>query len=146
MWERELAYRDSGNSLAILGRPGPVITTRSDNQWTKRQGTLTFYCADESAAQGIVAVYQASRVVLVRTEALSITDMYHVASSVRIVPATLRASGDWTFAVEVEYQEVGWPEGDLAGASWTYADVLATNLAYFDLPPGYATYADLAAG
>lgn len=138
-------FRDSGNSLAILGRTGPIITTRSDNQWTKRKGTITYHAADENDVHNIVEyVYKASRVVFLRTSE-PVGDLYHVASSIRVKATVLGVSG-WAYDVEVEYQEINWPEGFLAGATWTYADVLAGYLAYFDLPIAFATYAALATG
>lgn len=143
-FDRDFEYRETGSALAILGRSGPVVTTRSDNQWTLRQGTLSFYAADQTEAEAIVGIYKASRVVFLRT-AEFLPDMYHVASSVAVRPAQLQPSG-WTYKVEVDYQEVQWPEGYLAGDDWTYADLIASYLAYFDLPANYATYAAMASG
>lgn len=143
-FDRSFEYRDTGSSLAILGRSGPVVTTRSDNQWTLRQGTLSFYADSQAEADAIVATYKASRVVFVRT-AQDFKDMYHVASSVALRPAQLGASG-WTYRVDVDFQEVAWPEGSLAGDTWTYDDITTGYLAYFDLPANYATYAAMATG
>lgn len=145
-------YRESGNSLSILGRSGPVITTRSDNQWTKRKGTITYYASDKLAADWIVTVYKASRVIFLRTGGDEVDDLYHVASGIQVVPLQFQVPHgpydlfNWTYAIEVDYSEINWPDGYLAGASWTYADVLAAELAYFDLPIDYATYAALTTG
>lgn len=143
-FDRDFEYRETGSALSILGRSGPVVTTRSDNQWTLRQGTLSFYAADQTEAEAIVGIYKASRVVFLRTTEF-LPDMYHVASSVAMRPAQLGVSG-WTYKVDVDFQEVQWPEGYLAGDTWTYADLIASFLAYFDLPANYATYAAMASG
>lgn len=137
-------YRESGSSLDIIGRQDPVVTTRADNVWTKRQGTFTLYAADEAAVAGIKAVYDASRVVLLRAQSDSIADLYHVASSISVRRDQLLTTG-WTYKVEVDYQEIGWPSGYLAGDAWTYQDVQDANLAYFDLA-SYGTYALMASG
>lgn len=151
-FDRRFEFRDSGSQLAIIGRQDPVVTTRSDNDWTKRRGTVTLYARDEADLDAIQAVYEGSRVVLLRTRETSVRDMYHVASAITVRPHTLAADGvqgtthsGWTYQVDVEFSEIAWPEGDLAGDAWTYADLVADNLAYFDLP-AYGTYAAMAAG
>lgn len=151
-FDRRFEFRDSGSPLAVIGRQDPVVTTRSDNAWTKRRGSVTLFARDEADLDAIQSVYEGSRVVLLRTRETSVRDMYHVASSINVRPMTLLADGvtgtthsGWTYQVDVEFQEIAWPEGYLAGDAWTYQDIVDENLAYFDLS-AYATYAAMAAG
>ncbi len=142
------AYAYSENStgkLAIIGRQDPIITSRADNQWSKRTGTLTYYAASHAAAVLIAAEYQVGRIALLRFQG-TIPDLYHVANTVRVTPAH-QLVGGWTWTVVVDYVETGWPSGDLQGAHpWQYADVASDYLAYYNLPVTFATYADLLAG
>ena len=144
-FDRSYEYQETGTTVQILGRTSPVVTTRADNVWTLRQGRLSYWCRNANQAAEVIAVYKTSRVVFLRTEETEVADMYHVGSSISVVPMQLQTGG-WTYQVQVDYREINWPEGDLAGDTWTYQDIIDGNLAYFDLPATYATYADMAAG
>ena len=151
-FEAGLEYRETGSALEVIGRGDPVVTTRSQNVWTKRQGSMRLFARQESEVEAILAVYRGSRVVFLRTDGFAIKDMYHVASSIDVEPMFLRGDapvGDespgnsgWAYQVVVEFQEIGWPAGDLAEDTWTYADIVEDNLAYFDLS-AYGTYAGM---
>lgn len=146
-FERAYEYRESANQLAIIGRQDPVVNTRADNVWTKRQGTVTYYATGEAEVESILAIYRASRVTMLKTGVASIDDMYHVATSIDVRATTLTDDG-WRYQVVVEYQEINWPEGPQQGSdAWTYDDITnGSYLAYFELKSDFATYADLKAG
>lgn len=114
-------------------------------------------------AQAIVDLYGSGRVALLRQTSYlrAVFDVYHVAKSVRMLPDQEVASNQHQlmaleqagyqrtgriWAVEIDYVEVGWPEGDLIGIAWTYGDLTTAYLAYWNIPDAFPTYADLTAG
>lgn len=146
---------------AVIGREDFTAVVTGDYGWTKRQGTLTLliYGAGLSSddcwswAQLIAERYTEGRVMLLRQTTYTGMDLYHVGRTVRVEPAEVWANdaGDGqtkrqTWQVVVDYVETGWPEGDLVGTQWTYADLAEDYLAYWQLPATFATYSDLAAG
>lgn len=146
---------------AVIGREDFTAVVTGDYGWTKRQGTLTLliYGAGLSSddcwswAQLIAQRYTEGRVMMLRQTTYTGMDLYHVGRNVRVEPAEVWANdaGDsqtkrQTWQVIVDYVETGWPEGDLVGTQWTYADLAEQYLAYWQLPASFATYADLATG
>lgn len=147
---------------AVIGREDFTAVTTGDYGWTKRQGTITLMIYSRwlsstelwGEAQIIAQFYTQGRVMLLRQTTYQGMDLYHVPRSVRVEPAEVFA-GDLfldgeqvqqTWAVVVEYTETGWPDGDLVGTEWTYADVADQYLAYWQLTSTFASYADLKAG
>lgn len=147
-FNESLRYGEGTTStLVVLGRADPISVSRTDDVWTLRTGTVTYYAASYADAEAIRSAYEFGRVALLRFSQLYPADLYHVAQSIDITPLRLRADG-WAWQVAVAYTEVAWPAGDLqgSGTSWTYDDVADSYLAYFNLPTAFATYADLKAG
>lgn len=145
-YDEALAFGEAKTTLSVVGREDPLVLERGDFAWSLRAGTLTYWCEDYDDATTIRDLYRNGRVALLRQATHPGLDLYHVASAIRITPQTFTTDG-WRFGVEVTYQEVDWPEGVLQGVyGWSYADVKANYLAYYNLPLAFATYADLKAG
>jgi hypothetical protein len=141
-YEEGIEYQESSTSLSIIGRPEPVVSTRADNRWSARRGTLRLHCANYDEVQRVLDVYRASRVVFLATDMSTMDrDLMHVASSVTAQPAVQTVNG-WTWKVEVEFQEVAWPTGwlNIGANSVTYEDMLDNHLAYFNVPMNRGSY------
>ena len=97
------AQRASGTVLHdVIGRPDPVPALAPLRTST---GTLTVWCSTLAKAQSVVALYALGRVVLLRDPASPEMDMYHVATSTRLSPASLETNPP-RWSVDVEYAEV----------------------------------------
>lgn len=139
-------FGEAKTTLAVVGREDPLVTDRTDFAWSLRSGRLTYFLEDYTSARALVDLYRNGRVALLRQPTHPGLDLYHVSRRISPRPYILKAAG-WTWQVEVEYQEVAWPDGELRGSfGWSYADVLASYLAYYNLPLAFAQYLDLKAG
>lgn len=161
-YDDERTYQElTVDPKAVIGREDFTAAVTGDYGWSKRQGTLRILCYEHGqtsdaawqAAKAIAVHYTQGRVMLLRQATYTGLDLYHVGKVVRVVPDVALAptpdSGEAVrrvWAVEVDYVETGWPSGPMVGVSWTYADVKAGYLAYWNLPATFATYADLKAG
>lgn len=161
-YDDERTYQElTVDPKAVIGREDFTAAVTGDYGWSKRQGTLRILCYEHGqtsdaawqAAKAIAVHYTQGRVMLLRQATYTGLDLYHVGKSVRVVPDVALAptpdSGEQVrrvWAVEVDYVETGWPSGPMVGVSWTYADLKAGYLAYWNLPATFATYADLKSG
>lgn len=137
----------SQDSLAIVGRGDPLVTDRGDATWSLREGTLTFAPQPSYAeALAIVDVYTRGRVTMLRQATHPGLDLYHVGTDIH-GPTPHYLKDTWMWSVSVDFTEVIWPAGDLAGTpGWTWADVTAGYLAWWNVVDAYTDWADLLVG
>lgn len=126
----------------IIGRADPLPTILP---LTLPAGTMRLWCPDAQAAMALEAAL-ARPVVLMLRQPLAGLDMYFVPGRVRstCTPENL-APRPWT--VDVDYQAVGRPGGDMIGARGrTWATVIAEHSTWLRTQIVYRTWADLITG
>ncbi|AYN57561.1 minor tail protein [Arthrobacter phage Corgi] len=124
----------------LLGRTDPIVVMRPVGL---RAGTMTIWAGTYAAALDIVSPLKQATPMMLRQPDHAGLDMYFAPLGAALVHEDQEGAGT-TWGVQVRYQEIKRPEGDIAGAlGWTYADLEAAVPRYSDLPRTFATYADM---
>jgi hypothetical protein len=123
-----------------LGRPDTVVITRAMGQ---RAGSLTAYAGAYADAAAMLDACDRGEVLMLRQAEHAGMDMYFVAKDAGIDVLHIEG-GKSLFGINLEYQEVARPAGDLAGAlGWTFAGLALSAPDFVTLTRRYATFEDM---